>query len=65
MRKIMVEELYHSVQKIEKFYYLRADVVSEVADVVAIAARMGVRVEWIGKTLDEIAANHFVLLQNN
>lgn len=64
---MIVEELYHSVQNLEKSTILEVPtkVISEATDVLAIAAKMGVKVEWTVKTLDEIAAkrDHFVLLQ--
>lgn len=53
MKKMMLEELFHIVQKLEKFYQLRnpKQVVYEVADVIAIAAKIGIQVEWIDKVL--------------
>lgn len=44
--------------KVRKIYYLEvpSQMVSEVADVVARPARIVVKVEWIDKTLGEIAA---------
>lgn len=65
MRRMILEELYNSVQKLEKFTVLEvsAQVVSEVASTVAIAA-MGVKVGWINKIFGDIAAKreHFNLL---
>lgn len=67
MRKMIVEELYCFVQKLERFTVLKvpAQVISEVADIVAIAARMGVKVGWISKILGEIIVKreHYNLLQ--
>lgn len=67
MRKIILEELFNSVQKLEKPTVLDVppQVVSRVADIVAIAATMGVKGEWIKRILGEIAETieHFNLLQ--
>lgn len=67
MRKMIVEELYCFVQKLQRFTVLKvpAQVISEVADIVAIAARMGVKVGWISKILGEIIVKreHYNLLQ--
>lgn len=67
MRKMIVEELYCFVQKLERFTVLKvpAQVISEVADIVAIAARMGVKVGWISKILGEIIVKreYYNLLQ--
>lgn len=48
MKKMIFEELYNSVKKLEQFAILEvpAQVVSEVADLEAIATRMGVKVDW-------------------
>lgn len=61
---MIAEELYDSVQKLEKFTIVEVttQAVFEVADVVAVAARMGVKVEWIDKTLGEIALRRNQLL---
>lgn len=58
LSKMVVEELFNSIQKLEKFTVLEvpSQVVFEVADIVAIIAKMGVKVEWIYKILGDIAA---------
>lgn len=52
--------------KLERFTILEvpSQTVTEVAYIVATAARMGVKVEWIDKTLDEIAVKreHYNLI---
>lgn len=67
MRKIRWRLLYNSVKKLEKFNILEfsTQVVSEVANIVAIVARMGVKVDWIDIILGEIGAKreHHNLLQ--
>lgn len=58
MRKMIVEGLFNSVHSLEKFTILEvlSQTASEVADIVAIAASMGVEVERIGRILGEIVA---------
>lgn len=55
------------VQKLEKFTILEilAHVVSEVVDIVAMEAKMSVKVDWIDKSVGEILAKreHLNLLQ--
>lgn len=53
LSKKIVNELYNSVQKLEKFNSseVSAQVIYEVADIVAIVAKMGVKLEWTEKTL--------------
>lgn len=57
MRKMIDNELYNSIQNLERFTIVEvlAQIVSRVADIVATTATMAVKVEWIFKILDEIA----------
>lgn len=56
MKKIILEEFFHKVQKLESFKILEVptQVVSEVAGLVAAAVKMGIKVEWIDRVIGEI-----------
>lgn len=64
---MVLEELFHVVQKLKSFNILQvsSQKVFEVADVVVASTKMGIKVEWINRVLDEIGAkkDHYALLQ--
>lgn len=66
IKKVILEELFHAVQKLETFNILgvQSQIVSEVGDAVAAIAKMDIRFEWIDKVLDEIKPkkDHHTLL---
>lgn len=63
---ITINGLFESVRKLEKFMIMdvTTDILEEVAEVTASAARNGVRVDWMDKTLGRIATKrkHLELL---
>lgn len=67
MKKMILEEFFYTMQKLENFNILEVptQVASEVADVAAATANMGIKVEWIGKVLGVIGTkkNHYALFQ--
>lgn len=67
LRKMIIEGLFNLVQKLQKLTILEVSykTVSKVMDIVAAAASMDIKVEWINGTLGEIAANreHYNLIK--
>lgn len=67
MRKMFVEGLFNSVQKLERFTILEvpSQIVSDIVDIVAAATRMGTQVKWIDSIIDAIVRKreHYNLIQ--
>lgn len=58
MRNMIVNGLFNPVPKLEKFTNLEvlSQTISEVAYIVAVAASMGVKVEWVDRILRKLMA---------
>lgn len=56
MRETIIKGLFSSTQKLEEFKILEvsSNVLSGVANIAVAAAKMGVKVDWMDKVLDEI-----------
>lgn len=62
----MILKLFRAVQKLENFSILvvPTQIVSEVVDVVAVVAKMEIKVEWIDKVLGKIGAKNGLTLSS-
>lgn len=66
VKKLILEEVYPGVQKLETFNIQDApeNVVSKMAITIALAEKMGIQVVWINKIIGEISSrkDHFATL---
>lgn len=67
LRIVIITGLFESVRRLEKFMIIDVpiDILEEVAEVTASAARMGVRVDWMDEILGKVATKrrHLDLLE--
>lgn len=67
-RLIIIAGLYDSVRRLEKYTIMDVprDILKEVADITVLAARMGVRVDWLDEVLGQIVLKkkHLSLLES-
>lgn len=65
-KKLILEEIYQGVRKLETFNILDVpdNIVLKAVSTVVVAGKMGIQVEWIDRVIGEISfrRDHFELL---